>query len=81
MLLTITSTTRPATDLGVRPDEASVLPHDAVGASSDDPLVRWAKTEKSERDVKVAVGPDGELLRLGTGRHRTARCQWLSTGR
>ena len=54
-----------------------VLPHGAVGASSDDPLVRLPQAERSERDIKVAIGPNGEVLRLGTGRHRTAIAQAL----
>jgi hypothetical protein len=57
------------------------LPRTEVPRLTADPLVRRAKTEKEERDVLIAIGPQGELLRLGTGRHRTAIAQALGLER
>ena len=56
---------------------SGVLPRIEVPRSTADSLVRSAKTEKEEREIQIAIGPEGELLRLGTGRHRTAIAQAL----
>jgi tetratricopeptide (TPR) repeat protein len=60
---------------------SGVLPRDALDVSIEDPLVRLSTVEESERDIKVAVGPDGELLQTGSGRHRTAIAQVLGLDR
>ena len=57
------------------------LTRDEVARSTIDPLIRRAKTEESERDVQIAIGPNGELFRLGTGRHRTAIAKVLGLER
>jgi hypothetical protein len=60
---------------------SGLLPRDEVARSTADPLVRLPNVEENERDVQIAVSPDGELLQMGTGRHRTAIAQALGLER
>ena len=58
----------------------TVLPS-AVAHPFGSAAVRGPGAEGRERDVGVAVGPDGELIRMVGGRHRTAIAQRLQLRR
>jgi hypothetical protein len=60
---------------------SGILPRDEVARSTADPLVRLPALEEKEKDVQVAIGPDGEPLQMGSGRHRTAIAQALGLER
>ena len=68
---------------------SGVLPRERLVASTDDPLVRLPTSEiirlpgadDGPKDIRVAIGPNGELLQMGSGRHRTAIAQVLGLER